>query len=245
MNSPRRPAARSSRATLLVAAALVLALERVVPYGRYLLYPFTLLGTFIHEMGHGLAAILVGGHFEKLEIFADASGLAHTSAPPGVREAFVAAGGLLAPPLVGALLLALGRGPRRAALLLGLLSASLIGSLVLFVRSPIGFVSLGPLALAIAAFAYFSDGEGRMMGARFLGLLLALDTVTRIDYLFAAHASVGGSDRPSDVAAIAHALGGPILLWGALIAGLSFALLALGLWAAWRFSPVARRFGRN
>lgn len=234
MNPPSRPAARSSRVSLLVAAVAVVALERFVPYGRYLLYPFTLLATWVHEMGHGLTAILVGGHFEKLEIFADASGLAHTSAAPGVRGALVSAGGLLAPPLVGALLLALARGPRRAALLLGLLAATLAASLALWVRSPVGWLALAPLALVLAALTRYTEGGGRMMLARFLGMLLALDTVTRIDYLFTSHATIGGSDRASDVAEIAKALGGPFLLWGGLLAALSILLLGVGLWAAWR-----------
>ena len=43
------------------------------------LYPFTLLGTWVHEMGHGLGALLCGGRFDRLEIFEDASGLAFTA----------------------------------------------------------------------------------------------------------------------------------------------------------------------
>ena len=31
-----------------------------VPYGDTLLYPFTLLATWFHEMGHGLASMLLG-----------------------------------------------------------------------------------------------------------------------------------------------------------------------------------------
>ena len=41
---------------------LILALQGLVPYGGYLLYPFTLLSTWVHEMGHGVTALLrIGG----------------------------------------------------------------------------------------------------------------------------------------------------------------------------------------
>ncbi|MSP60436.1 MAG: M50 family peptidase [Myxococcales bacterium] len=238
MSEPTPPddsdAPTTPRAALLVTAIAVIALERLVPFGRLILYPFTLLATWVHEMGHGLTAILVGGSFEKLEIFGDASGLAHCSSQPGVREALVSMGGLLAPPLVGAALLTLGRGPRRARVLLWLLAGALALSLAVWVRSSAGWLSMVPLSLLVAAVARFGGRDGRLLFAQFLGVLLALDTVTRIDYLFTAGAKVGGVDRPSDVANVARALGGHHLAWGTLLAAISLVLLAAGLWAAWR-----------
>ena len=38
-------------------------------FGYYLLYPFTILGTWFHEISHGIAAMILGAHFSKLEIF--------------------------------------------------------------------------------------------------------------------------------------------------------------------------------
>ena len=88
----------SAKGALLLAALLVLGLSRFVPYGRLVLYPFTLLATWVHEMGHGLTALLCGGKFAQLEIFSNASGLASTAVVPGFRQALVCAGGLLGPP---------------------------------------------------------------------------------------------------------------------------------------------------
>ena len=56
-------------------------------------------------MGHGLTALILGGHFTELKIFSNASGLAYSYAGDGVPSGLVAAGGLLAPPIVGALLI--------------------------------------------------------------------------------------------------------------------------------------------
>lgn len=60
---------------LLLCTALILLIWQL-PYGYQLLYPLTLLATFAHEMGHGLAALLVGAEFDQLLLHADGSGLA-------------------------------------------------------------------------------------------------------------------------------------------------------------------------
>lgn len=62
-----------------IATAVVYALIWHTYYGYYILYPFTILGTWFHEMGHGIMSILVGGRFNYLEIFPNGSGLAHSS----------------------------------------------------------------------------------------------------------------------------------------------------------------------
>ena len=94
-----------------------------------------------------------------------------------------------------------------------------------------GWLTVGGLALLCAAVARFADGSGRLFFTQLLGLLLALDTVTRADYLFMSSARVGGQVTPSDVAGVASAMGGPQLFWGGLIAALSVVLLGIGLWS--------------
>ena len=54
--------------TWLVAAAIVTAIMWQIPIGNYILYPFSILATWFHEMGHGLMALMLGGQFQKLEI---------------------------------------------------------------------------------------------------------------------------------------------------------------------------------
>lgn len=222
-------ASPSPAAALIVAALLIWGLQRFVPYGRLILYPFTLLSTWVHEMGHGLTACLVGGRFDHLDIYGNASGLAYFTAAPGSRLALVAAGGLLAPPLVGMLLLVLGR--RAARPLLAALALTMVASLMLWVRTSVGWLTVGGLALLCAAAGRLLETRGRLFFVQLLGLLLALDTVTRADYLFVSSARVGGQLHSSDVAGIASTLGGPPALWGVLIAILSAGLLLVGLWS--------------
>lgn len=222
----------SPRAALIVGALLILALERLVPMGRLLLYPFTLLSTWVHEMGHGVTALFCGGHFARLDIFADASGMAHSAVAPGVRQALVAAGGLLFPPLIGALCLLLSR--RAARLLLFGLCAAMLLSLPLWVRTGIGWLSVGGLGLGLALLARTLGETGRLFLAQLVGLLLASDTLARSDYLFMQNARVGGAAHPSDVAAIANVMGGPVFLWGGVVAMLSALLLGVGLYSVLR-----------
>ena len=67
---------RQQRITLLVILGLGSLMLWHTPFGALLLYPFTILTTWFHEMGHGIAAILMGERFDHLLIFPDGSGLA-------------------------------------------------------------------------------------------------------------------------------------------------------------------------
>lgn len=222
-----------ARLGLLAIAGGALILEHLVPFGALVLYPFTLLATWVHEMGHGLAAIAAGGAFDHLEIFSDASGLALTSSRPGWHAAAVAAAGLLAPPVVGALILAFARGPRRGGVVLLALSGAMLLSLVFWVRSVVGVVTIAPMAAILGALGLWG-GPTRQPMAQLVGVLFALDTLSRINYLFMSSAVIGGVQRQSDISAVAAGMGGPQLLWSVAIAAVDLVFLALGLRAAWR-----------
>ena len=59
------------RAGLLLCLAIASILLWQTAFGSFLLYPFTILATWFHEMGHGIAAMLTGSDFERLLIFPD------------------------------------------------------------------------------------------------------------------------------------------------------------------------------
>lgn len=233
-----KPSDHSPKAALIVGALLVVLLQRFVPFGPLLLYPFTLFGTWVHEVGHGVTAILCGGKFDHLDVFADASGVAYTMVVKGFRSGLVSAGGLLAPPIVGTTLLLLGRRIPNA-LLFGL-SAAMALSLLLWVRTLVGLVTVSALMLLIASVARFGSSGLRLFFVQLLGLLLAMDFVTRIDYLFVQSGVAGGRLSQSDVAGVASSLGGPYWFWGGLIAGLSALLLGIGLLSVLRSSSPVR-----
>jgi hypothetical protein len=69
---------------------------------------------------------------------------------------------------------------------------------------------------------------------QFLGVQACISTYRQLDYLFMDSANINGQYMPSDTGQIAQALLLPYWLWGGLIAGISFALLAFSLWTTTR-----------
>ena len=96
---------------------LVLLLLFVLPVG----YGGVLLAVTVHEvLGHGLAAVLLGGSFDGFEIHWDAMGYAQTTLPPDVTTSgrvFHLAAGALVTTALGALLLWSTRLARRGGLI--------------------------------------------------------------------------------------------------------------------------------
>jgi peptidase M50B-like protein len=227
------------RSAILIAAGLVYVIGAYVPLGHEVLYPLTLFTTWVHEMGHGLTALVLGGRFSELEIFSNASGLAACYAEPGWREALVSLGGLLAPPIVGAAIIATVHGPRRARVALAILAGAIVLSLVIWVRSTTGVIAM-PVVAALLGYAawrgWFGEApERRVILAQVLGVVLALDTLTRmISYVFTGKVEVGGKLRASDISNVADNLGGHYVLWGIVVTVIAVALLGGALWWAWR-----------
>ncbi len=225
----------SGRAVLLL-AALVALVGWQVPYGPQVLYPFTLLATYVHEMGHGVTAMLLGARFDSLVMHPDGSGLATSFGDLGrIGRGLVAAGGLVGPSFVGAFVLATSRWPwaARAMLLLG--AAVMAASALLFASNVFAWVFTIGGAVILTLAARFLPARGAAFALQLIGVLLCLSVFRDLDYMFSDGALVGGEQRMSDSAAIADALFLPYWFWGALVAATSFAVLALGLWTAlWR-----------
>ncbi|HEY6814612.1 MAG TPA: M50 family metallopeptidase, partial [Croceibacterium sp.] len=83
---------RKRRLASLTGLALLCIVLWQTYWGSLLLYPFTILATWFHEMGHGIAAMLVGGQFDRLMIYQDGSGVARSLIPAessGLADAFV------------------------------------------------------------------------------------------------------------------------------------------------------------
>ena len=59
---------------LWLAAALCLGVS-LTPWGPLVLYPFRLFTTWIHECGHAVMAVLVGGSVASITIEPNGSGL--------------------------------------------------------------------------------------------------------------------------------------------------------------------------
>jgi hypothetical protein len=226
------------RTLLLAGIALASILLWQTALGSLLLYPFTILATWFHEMGHGIAAMLTGRGFERLLIFADGSGVAQSLGPAdgyGVTDALIAASGPLGPAIAGALLIVASRSPAATRNALAVLGAALVASTLIWVRSPTGWLVLPTLGIAIALLALRGSEPWRRFVIQLLGVQAAISAWQQFDYLFSPGGLVGGELRRSDTGAIADVLLLPYWFWGAIISG---AILAL-MW--WSFRLAFRR----
>lgn len=223
------------------------AIDTWWPQFGWIARPLIWLGTLFHELGHGLAAIALGGDLVQFAIYPDGSGVAmHRGAYSAFERALIAAAGPLGAPLAG-LVFFLSLGHRYAArVLLAALAAFLALAALLWVRNlfALGFISALVLALALVAWR----GDERVLYAvvAFIAVEMSLSAFTRVDYLFSAGADTGAGTLPSDTAQIANALGLTYWLWGGLLALMSLAIVALGLWRAIRLGrhvPSDRRHG--
>jgi hypothetical protein len=229
---------RRQRALLLVGIALASILLWQTALGSLLLYPFTILATWFHEMGHGIAAMLTGRRFDRLLIFADGSGVALSLRPTDayrVTDALVAASGPLGPAIAGALLILSSRSPTATRGALAVLGIALVASTAIWVRSLTGWLVLPALGIAIAGLALRGSLPWRRFVLQLLGVEAAISAWQEFDYLFSPGGNVGGELHRSDTGAIADVLLLPYWFWGATI---SAAILAL-LW--WSFRMAFRR----
>ena len=226
------------RLTLLGGIALASIVAWQTALGSLILYPFTILATWFHEMGHGIAAMLTGRGFERLLIFADGSGYAETLGPAeGYRltDALIAASGPLGPAIAGALLIVASRSPAATRNALVVLGVALILSTLIWVRSLAGWLVLPALGLAIVALALRGSLSLDRFVIQLLGVQACISVWHQFDYLFSPGGNVAGRLQRSDTGAIADVLLLPYWFWGAAI---SAAILAL-LW--WSFRLAFRR----
>ena len=114
----------------------------LVPYGEWLIYPFQLFGTFIHEAGHALAALLTGGRVESFVVNLDTSGYVRSR---GGSRLITVSAGYPASALAGAALLYAGTRRRWAA-------PTLVGTALTTLLITALFSGYGASWLAFAAF---------------------------------------------------------------------------------------------
>ncbi|WP_375506612.1 M50 family metallopeptidase [uncultured Nostoc sp.] len=220
--------------TWLIAAAIATALLWQVPGGDYILYPFTILATWFHEMGHGLMALLLGGQFQKLQIFSNGSGVATygiQSALGPIGPAIVAAAGPMGPPLGGAGLILASRSFRSATLCLKILGSFLLFSTLIWVRSWFGLVAIPLLGFIILGIALRAPRWAQGFAIQFLGVQACVSTYHQLDYLFSSSA---GPLELSDTAQMQRYLLLPYWFWGGLMAIASLVILVQSLRVAYR-----------
>lgn len=243
MMDPKLPSPRRQAAIILLGSIAITLSMLLLPSREnvaWLFAPFRWLQIYVHEFGHGIAALIAGGQFDHFEMYSF-SGVALTHTTGALAQAFVCAGGLCGPALVGGIFLAMGRSARWSRIGLGAFGAFMVVSLVLWTRTPFGWV-FGAVVAAIALGVAVKGARLAQPVLVFLGVQLALSVYTGGGYLFTQSVQIENGYRgPSDVQVMAESLGLPYFFWGIVCAAFSVAVLAVGLWLNLRSSRAAKR----
>jgi hypothetical protein len=216
---------------LLIVSAAISYLLPLFPFGNYIIWPFVILTTYIHEIGHGLTVIIVGGDFKQLLIHSNASGAAVYSGVSGnLALASVAAAGLLAPSIAGGIFILSGASRRYSIYVCRILIVMMLISLLFWVRSLYGFLMISAMSIVFFIIATKANNIWQQFLVQFLGVQMLVDTLSRTSrYLFTE--LVGGDIKlqHSDTSAIALQLGGTYWLWGGLLFILCMAIFVLSI----------------
>jgi hypothetical protein len=220
---------------LLASSAVTLGLYWI-PFGQWLARPLLLLSTLAHELGHGLTALLLGGRFQRLEMWASGAGLTEMDLNGfgRLRQAVTVAGGLLGPAVAAALCFTMGRTQRGArACLLGI-GGLLVAAELLVVRNPFGLAFAGLVAAGCLLAAWRGSPTTAQVTVVFVAVQLALSVFSRADYLFVRAASNPTGSYPSDVLRLEQLLWLPHWIWGGLCGIFAIAVVGWGVRTFWR-----------
>ena len=218
---------------LLLSIVLTLLLYFVVPYGRLIGYPLVLLSTLAHELGHGLAAVLVGGEFVEFQMHDNGAGVAVTRSSNALQRAAVLAGGLVGPAVVAALGFRFGRQETAAKNTLFVIGVFLMITNIWVVRNLFGFFFVFAASGLCMFIASRASAKVCQFTVLFVSTQLALSVFSRADYLFTERADLGGgSVMLSDVAQMADVLILPYWFWGIVCGGISLSVLYFGIRAS-------------
>jgi hypothetical protein len=216
------PVRRGSWLWIAVFASLAISLA---PWGYFVLYPFKLFTTWVHESSHALVAVIVGGEVSSVTLQPDTSGLTE-SAIPNTRaaRASVASAGYLGAAVVGCLLLAAARAERRAQHILTGIGLLMLVTLIAWVRNLFGAIIVLAWAGALLTIARRRLGNTARFLLSLLAIQVAMNAVYDIRVLFV----VGGA---SDAVTMARLFVLPASFWAGLWMLTSVALIAGTLWA--------------
>lgn len=212
---------------LLLAAATVVFGN--VPLVAQISYPFQLLGTFVHELSHGVAAIITGGEFQRFAVSPNLSGLAWSAG--GIRWVVTSAGYLGSALFGGFLLILTARGisARHILTLLGLVLGMLC---LVFVRNLFGIISGLALTGVLLLAGEVLNRSWAYALLLFLSVQLILDALNSVFYLVFLSARLGNA--LSDAHTMQQLTGIPALFWALFWSALSIVVLLVSLTIAFR-----------
>jgi hypothetical protein len=218
-----------SRDRYLIISCIILIALMNVPTGRYVLYPFKIFSTWVHEMCHAIAAVLMGGRVTRLTILSNGGGMTNTSVNGAAwKRGFVSSAGYPGTSVTGCILLLYRRstlGPTIGTIALGL---CMVLSCALIIRSTFGIVMLLTEGLFLLLSARCFPAVWLDNLYNFLAATCCLNAVENVQDLFAENYA-DGSDTMTDAHSVAEKWGFDYRFWAILWLLTSFVATVIGI----------------
>ncbi len=214
---------RDGRLMLITVGILIMM---NIPFVWWVLYPFVLFDAWVHEMCHGMAAIISGGEIIKLEVFPDGSGLATITTS---SRAFVSSAGYQGTAVVGFILLIFRRtkrGPRTGTMVV---ACAMLLSCILWMRNPFGFTFIFFMGLILGGLAWKLPSFHIRNVYVFLSTIISLNAITRVRDLYGYYYFVNGSETLTDAHTMSNLTGVSYLFWATLWMILAISMTILGI----------------
>jgi hypothetical protein len=240
-----RPLPFRRRALIVSGAAFALVfIVWNIPALDFVLYPFRLFVTFVHETGHGLAALATGGRFIGFQVYESGAGLAVTA---GGSRALILPAGYLGAAAFGAALFYIAhtyQTSKHISIALGLLLAlvtllytGLLSASFSFVAFFVGMLGAGVLIWL----GRRADNDINLFVLNILAIMTGLHAVLDLVSLIGNSGASLGNVRNDAAAFSAEIM--PLIpggVWAAI-----WAIIAVGLLSAAVYWSVIRRWRRG
>lgn len=223
------------RNLIIVIVFLMLVIN--MPYVRYILYPFMIFSTWTHEMCHGIAALMLGGRIEYIQLYPDGGGVCYYTGLPTDNEqrfnymlAFVDGAGYTGTAFCGCLLLLCRRRwPAEGVKFLGVL---ILVSCLLFVRNLFGLAVMIPFGIILCVCGWkLSVDKGLGILFAFLAATCCLNAILDMHNIFFDSDlwDSNEEDNAADAMAMVDLVGGTYFFWTLLWYVQAILYLAVGL----------------
>lgn len=179
---------------LWIAAALSFGIS-LTRWGPVILYPFRLFTTWVHECGHAVMTLLVGGRVSSIVIEHTASGVTRSLIPQSrLAQGLVASAGYLGASVVGCALLVAVRGRKGAHGILWMIGAVMLVTLIIWMRNLFGAAVVLIWGVALIALSRHARGAVPSFVLSLLAVQVALNSVFDIRVLFLLHGAHSDAD---------------------------------------------------
>ncbi|PDV97923.1 M50 family metallopeptidase [Candidatus Chloroploca asiatica] len=221
-----------SQPEVLVLAGLSLLLTVLwrVPILGWLLYPLRLLDTFVHEMSHGVAAIMTGGRFERFVVYPNREGLAHIR---GGNRFVVVSAGYLGPALLGGALILLSATDLAEQMILMGLGLGLALLCLRFVRNLFGMVAGLLLASSLIAAGWYLSPQPASWLFLLLMMHLPLSAANSLVDLMRLSVRRSHREQRTDAEVLAEMTHLPALVWALFWFILALIIMVVTVTVAW------------